>query len=119
MMSLVDLQIALSRAGDEARISCAGPVDLAARGVLTGHVFEALEGGGTNAVVFDLSAVDLMDSAGLQDLVESVLMCEKRHVAWTLIPSPPVDRLLKLVGLGRLRSDQSGGWLSGGGYGDD
>jgi anti-anti-sigma factor len=86
---------------------------------MSGFVSEALEDRRTNSLVFDLSEVDLMDSAGLQELMEAVLACEERPVAWVIIPSPPVDRLLELVGLGRLRSDQPGGWLRGGGYGDD
>jgi len=117
--SSVDLEISVRHDDHGTRIRCAGPMDLVARGVLPRHVADAVRDEKTTGVVLDLSEVSWMDSAGLHDLVESVLLCEKRAVAWRIAPSMVVERMWRMVGLGRMRSDQSGGWLSGGGYGDE
>lgn len=100
-------------------VVCSGTMDIAARGMLTERVRDLLRAGPRSSVVLDLTGVELIDSMGLQDLVQAVLACDRHPVPWALRPSPAVRRLLALVGMGRLRSDQSGGWLSGGGYGDD
>ncbi len=61
----------------------------------------------------------MVDSVGLAGLVAALRLCEDRAPSWELMPSAPVRRILALVGLGRIKSGESGGWLAGGGYGND
>jgi hypothetical protein len=49
----------------------------------------------------------------------ALLRLDAQQVAWSLTASPAVQRLLELVGIGRLSSDTGGGWLATGGYGRD
>ncbi|MFL6041664.1 MAG: STAS domain-containing protein [Gaiellales bacterium] len=96
-----------------------GPLDLAARGVLCGALQGVVAGqlhGRT--LVLDLTGIELIDSSGLGELVRALLICDEHGVPWKLLPSEPVRRLLALVGVGRFRSGQHGGWLSSGGYPD-
>src|SRR4051794_10395111 len=97
-----------------------GPLDLAARGVLSdavqGMVPRQIHG---RTLVLDLTGVELIDSSGLGELVRALLICDEHGVPWKLLPSDSIRRLLALVGVGRFRSGQHGGWLSSGGYPDD
>jgi anti-anti-sigma regulatory factor len=72
-----------------------------------------------SGILIDLSAVDSIDAAGLQSLMAALLRLDAQQVAWSLTASPAVQRLLELVGIGRLSSDTGGGWLATGGYGRD
>jgi anti-anti-sigma factor len=105
---------------DGVRLVCTGALDLEARGVLRDAVGRLVSdevcGRG---VVLDLTGVETIDSTGLGELVRALLICDEQGVSWSLIPSDAVRRLLALVGLGRFRSGDGGGWLSSGGYGDD
>jgi anti-anti-sigma regulatory factor len=111
----------VDRSADESRLIWSGHLigetEVAFRGSLarlvSGHE------GPQGALVLDMSGVDAIDTGGLGQLMHALLLCEQRVAAWRLIPSEPVRRFLRLVGMGRMRSDQSGAWLSGGGYGDD
>jgi anti-anti-sigma factor len=112
-------EISVLEEGHQTLVRCSGTIDIAVRGVLSERVREVLSAGVRPPIVLDLTGIELIDSMGLQELVQAVLACDRLPVPWAIRPSPAVRRLLALVGMGRLRSDQTGGWLSGGGYGDE
>ena len=113
------LRIELHPTPEQLEVRVAGPMDMASRRLLRAVVDGALTRVRDRRLLIDLRGVDLMDSAGLSELIETLLRCDEASVTWAVIPSPAVERLLLLVGVGRRRSDQSGSWLAGGGYGDD
>jgi anti-anti-sigma factor len=95
-------------------------LDFEARSTIREAVARLLdEETGDRNVVLDLRGVSMIDSAGLGGLVTALRLCDDHAPAWELMPSAPVRRILALVGLGRIRSGESGGWLAGGGYGSD
>ncbi|HEY0389669.1 MAG TPA: STAS domain-containing protein [Gaiellales bacterium] len=104
---------------EEVRVTYAGDLDLAARGVLARAADRAVATVGRRRVVLDLTRVERIDSTGLRDVIEAVLRCDRSSAEWILLPSPEVEKLLVLVRFGRRRSDGSQGWLAGGGYADE
>lgn len=48
----------------------------------------------------------------MSGLVTALQLCDDQAPSWELMPSAPVRRILALVGLGRIRSGESGGWLA-------
>jgi anti-anti-sigma regulatory factor len=105
----------------ELRVVGVGPLDLAARGVLCDAVTGVIGGQRHDRrLVLDLTAVEMIDSSGLSELVRALLICDEHGAPWKMLPSEPVRRLLALVGVGRFRSGgEHGGWLSSGGYPDE
>ena len=101
------------------RIVCRGQIDIHAKERLEGIVEEALRKTPTTAILIDLSAVDSIDAAGLESLMTALLRLDAQQAEWSLTASPAVQRLLTLVGIGRLSSHTGGGWLATGGYGRD
>ena len=96
-----------------------GAIDFSTRRSLAASIDRALHDLAGRRLDLDLTGVRFIDSTGLQALMRALVKCEDASVAWTLRPSQDVEKLLVLVGVGRLRSDQSGNWLHGGGYGTD
>ena len=108
------------RSETEVRLVCSGSLDFDARATLRDAVARLLdEQTGDRKVVLDLRGMSIIDSAGLAGLVAALRVCEDRAPSWELMPSAPVRRILALVGLGRIKSGESGGWLAGDGYGND
>jgi anti-anti-sigma factor len=101
------------------RIVCRGQIDIHAKERLQGVVEEALRQTPPLGILIDLSAVDSIDAAGLESLMAALLRLDTQQTEWNLIASPAVQRLLELVGIGRLSNDTGGGWLATGGYGRD
>ena len=112
------LHFDLSPADTAVVLHCHGTVDLSTRGAFRDWIDRALKQRGDRRLILDLSGVEFIDSAGLQALMQALLECDGKGTAWTLRPSKQVEGLLLLAGMGRLGSDQTGGWLGGGGYGD-
>jgi anti-anti-sigma factor len=109
----------LQTSGDQLLLVVAGDIDLTSRAQLPGAVDDALTGLGQRRLVLDLKRVRVIDSTGLGELIGCLTRCDHEGAAWELRPSASVERLMTLVGVGRLRSDQSGSWLSSGGYGGE
>ena len=101
------------------RIVCRGQIDIHAKERFQGVVEEALRQTPSSGILIDLSAVDSIDAAGRESLMAALLRLDAQQAAWSLTASPAVQRLLELVGIGRLSSDTGGGWLATGGYGRD
>jgi anti-anti-sigma factor len=101
------------------RIVCRGQIDVHAKEHLQGVVEEALRQTPSSAILIDLSAVDSIDAAGLESLMTALLRLDAQQAVWSVTASPAAQRLLTLVGIGRLSSDTGGGWLATGGYGRD
>jgi anti-anti-sigma factor len=112
------LHFDLSAADTAVVLHCHGTVDLTTRDAFRDWIDRALAQRGDRRLILDLAGVDFIDSAGLRALMQALLECDGEGTAWTLRPSKQVEGLLLLAGMGRLRSDQTGGWLDGGGYGD-
>jgi|tagenome__1003787_1003787.scaffolds.fasta_scaffold20949950_4 ABC-type transporter Mla MlaB component len=107
----------VERSPDEVRLVGRGTLDLASKGALPIAIDELLgDDLRGRTVTLDLCEVFTIDSTGLSDLVVALRRCDDFAAAWRLIPSAAVRRLLALVGVGRLRSDSYGGWLTSGGY---
>jgi anti-sigma B factor antagonist len=98
------------------RVVCQGQIELDATGRLQGVIEEALRQQPPIGIELDLSGVDFIDSTGLQAVMQALLRLDDEQVAWNVVTSPPVQRLLELVGVARL-SSADGGWLASGGYG--
>jgi anti-anti-sigma factor len=101
------------------RISCSGVLDMAAGRKLQSATSDALRDSHAAPIELSLDGVELIDSIGLQAVMEAVLRLDAAGRRWRICPSPPVQRLFKLVGLARLSSEVGGGWLASGGYGSD
>jgi anti-anti-sigma factor len=100
------------------RVVCQGHLELDAKERFQGVVEEALRQQPSFGIELDLSAVDFIDSTGLQVLMQALLRLDHEQVEWNVVTSPTVQRLLELVGVAR-RSREDGGWLASGGYGRD
>jgi anti-sigma B factor antagonist len=101
------------------RIVCRGRIDIGTQERLGGVVEEALRQSPASGIRIDLSAVDSIDAAGLGALITALLRLDAQQIDWHVTASPAVQRLLDLVGIGRLSSGTGGGWLASGGYGRD
>jgi len=101
------------------RIICRGHVDIVAKERLQGVVEEALRRVPSSGILIDLSAVESIDAAGLEALMAALLRIDGHSPGWSVTASPAAQRLIDLVGIGRLSSDTGGGWLATGGYGRD
>ncbi|MEB3369226.1 STAS domain-containing protein [Saccharopolyspora mangrovi] len=75
-----------------------GELDLAARHLLAEPVRQRLAGTAA-MVVLDLSQINFINSDGVCALLELSRLAEARHKELVLVPSPSVDRLLRLLGL--------------------
>jgi anti-anti-sigma factor len=99
---------------------CTGSLDFLARSLIREAVAGLLNDDiGDPKVVLDLRGVSMIDSAGLGALVQALRLCDDQAAASELLPSAAVRRILALVGLGRINSAESGGWLTSGGYGEE
>jgi anti-anti-sigma factor len=101
------------------RIACRAQIDISAKERLGGVVEEALKQSPPLGIRIDLSAVDSIDAAGLGSLITALLRLDAQQIDWHVTDSPAVQRLLDIVGVGRLSSGTGGGWLASGGYGRD
>jgi anti-anti-sigma factor len=101
------------------RVVCQGHLELDAKERFQGVIEEALRQQPSFGIELDLSAVDFIDSTGLQVLMQALLRLDHEQVEWNVVTSPTVQRLLELVGVARRSSGQDGGWLASGGYGRD
>lgn len=87
---------------DVAVVRVTGDVDIMSVDPIREAVEQALTGGATT-VVFDLSAVDFMDSSGIAALIET---SSRAQSVWLRAPSMAVQRLIDVTGLASvLRSE--------------
>jgi anti-anti-sigma factor len=111
--------IRFERGDGPLRIVCQGHIDIHAKERLQGVVEEALRRSPSRGILIDLSEVDSIDASGLESLMTALVRIDAQQIDWNVTTSPAVQRLLELVGIGRLSSGTGGGWLASGGYGRD
>ncbi len=89
------LNVTLEQAGANTVARFRGEVDCSSADELTDTIRET-----SGPIVFDLTDVSFMDSSGIRALVEAqALAADSGRVFAICRPSPPVSRLLELIGL--------------------
>ena len=97
-----DLRLFIVNRGSETRLEVGGELDLATIDALRDHLDVLIEAG-TGAVFVDMSLVTFCDSTSLCALVAARQRLDEAHRSLTIVnPSPRVERLIRLAGLGDL-----------------
>jgi anti-anti-sigma factor len=92
--------IAVSRAGDSCSLVVSGELDMATAPRLRAALDAELERDAS--MVVDLASLDFIDMAGLRALLDAAAHAGANGRRFDVLnPSPAVDRLLELTGLGR------------------
>ena len=83
---------------DVVTIRCNGELDM----TVAGELRSAIEGASRpnlKQITIDTTGLSFMDSSGLHCLIETKRRCEQHGTRLEVIPSRPVARLLRLVGV--------------------
>src|SRR5215831_3639915 len=92
------LQVEVLRTEGDVTIVCGGEVDASTTSQLTRAVGEGMARD-VRTLHLDLSGVRFMDSTGLRTVVVAATQCESLGIAFSLTPSPWVERLLEVAGM--------------------
>ena len=94
----VDIQISSGDAGNVAVIRCEGELDMATAAKLI-EAFDRVGVQRPDEVQADLRQVEFMDSTGLGCLIHGALAFQREGAGFDVLPSEPVEELLKRAGL--------------------
>jgi anti-anti-sigma factor len=75
-------------------VAATGELDASNIHHLTDYTRSCLTGG--LSLVLDLSRLNFLGAQGIRNLFEIADQCERRGIAWALVPSHPVSRLLRI-----------------------
>ncbi len=92
------LRIASQRDGFRVTIVCAGEIDQSTADDLTHALGDALTGE-PGELVLDLTGVGFIDSTALRSVILGATSAEAVGTRFTVLPSPPVERLLEMAGV--------------------
>jgi len=94
-------------------VRCFGEIDQSSAAELTRALGDAM-GSDAAAVELDLTEVGFIDSTGLHTVIMAATSAEAVGMRFSVMPSPPVERLLELTGLRDIvQGRTSGGQPSG------
>ncbi|HEV7567340.1 MAG TPA: STAS domain-containing protein [Microbacteriaceae bacterium] len=95
-MTIPEFSVEIKQLPGQARIVCAGELDLGTADQLKTAVLSAL-GMKSDAILVDLEEATFVDSSGLRALLEVIQECRDLGVAIQVRPGTALRRLLELV----------------------
>lgn len=95
-MTIPEFSVEIKQRPGQARIVCAGELDLATADRLTTAVQSAL-GMKSDAILLDFDEATFVDSSGLRALLEVIQECRDLRVTIQVRPGVALRRLLELV----------------------